>query len=67
MTREEILEEVRFQGELRGLAATTLNNYYLCIRQYQNYYGKPADELTVSDVQRYLHYLLTERRLKRVR
>jgi len=65
MTREEILDKVRFVGELRGLAATTLNNYYLYIRQYQNYYGKPADELTVSDVQRYLHYLLTERRLKK--
>ena len=67
MTREEILDKVRFVGELRGLASTTLDNYYLYIRQYQNHYGKPADELTIGDVQRYLHYLLTERKLKRVR
>lgn len=65
MTREEILEKVQFQGELRGLSAKTQYNYYLCIRQYQNHYGKPADELTIGDVQRYLHYLLTERRLKK--
>lgn len=65
MTREEILEKVRFQGELRGLSAKTQHNYYLYIRQYQNYYGKPADELTLSDVQQYLHYLLKERKLKK--
>jgi len=65
MTREEILEKLRFQGELRGLSAKTLNNYYLLIRQYQNHFNKPADELTLSDVQNYLHYLLTERKLKK--
>lgn len=63
MTREEILEKVQFQGELRGLSAKTQYNYYLYIRQYQNYYDKPADELTISDVQGYLHYLRMERRL----
>jgi site-specific recombinase XerD len=65
MTREEILEKVRFQGELRGLATTTLNNYIIYIRQYQNHFGKAADELTISDVQKYLHYLLMDRKLKK--
>ena len=65
MTREEILERVRFQGELRGLAPSTLHNYWLYVRQYQNHYGKPADELGISDVQKYLHHLLYGRKLKK--
>ncbi len=65
MTREEILERVQFQVELRGLSVSTQNNYYLLIRQYQNHFGRAADTLTVSDVQTYLHYLLTERKLKK--
>jgi len=65
MTREEILERVRFQGELRGLAPSTLHNYWLYVRQYQNHYGKPADELGISDVQKYLHHLLHGRKLKK--
>jgi len=65
MTREEILDRVRFQGELRGLAPSTLHNYWLYVRQYQNHYGKPADELGISDVQKYLHHLLYGRKLKK--
>lgn len=65
MTQEEILEKVRFQGELRGLSAATQRGYLQQVRRYQNHYGRPADELTIHDVQRYLHYLLTERRLQK--
>ena len=65
MTREEILDRVRFQGELRGLAPSTLHNYWLYVRQYQNHYGRPADELGISDVQKYLHHLLYGRKLKK--
>lgn len=65
MTQEEILEQVQFQGELRGLSAKTQYDYYLYVRQYQNHFGKPADELTISDAQAYLHHLLMERKLKK--
>ena len=65
MTREEILEKVRFQGELRGLSQRTWYNYYLLVRQFQDYFDRPADELTLRDVQIYLHYLLTERKFKK--
>jgi site-specific recombinase XerD len=62
MTKEEVLEKVRFHSELRGHAGITTKGYVLISKQYQDYYDKPATELDLADVQRYLHYLLTERK-----
>lgn len=66
MTKEEVLEKVRFHSELRGHASGTTKEYILITKQFQDYYDKPATELDITDVQGYLHYLLTERKLAKV-
>jgi site-specific recombinase XerD len=49
--------------ELRGRVPGTVEDYQTKIRLYQEYYDKPADELGIEEIQGYLHYLLTEKKL----
>lgn len=63
MTKEEILERVKFHAELRGLSKHTVEEYCIKAKLFQNHYDKPATELDVTDIQNYLHYLKTERNL----
>ena len=63
MTKEEILENVKFHTELRGLSKNTQDEYYTKTKALQNYFNKPATELDIEDIQKYLHYLYTEKNL----
>jgi site-specific recombinase XerD len=63
MTQEEILERVRFHAELRGLSHHTVIEYITKAKLYQQHYGKPADELGLTDIQNFLHYLQHERQV----
>jgi site-specific recombinase XerD len=63
MTKEEILERVKFHAELRGLSRHTIEEYYIKAKMFQNHYDKPATELDVTDIQNYLHHLKYERKL----
>ncbi len=63
MTKEEILQKLEFDTRLRGLSKNTQAEYYTKVKQFQNYYDKPATELTVEDIKNYLYYLLDEKGL----
>jgi site-specific recombinase XerD len=63
MTQEEIVEKVRFYARLRGLSKNTEEEYATKAKAFQKHYGKPATELNLADIQNYLYYLLTERKL----
>ena len=63
MTKEEVLEKVKFDITLRGLSKNTQDEYYTKAKQFQDFYDKPATELNVEDIQKYLYYLLTEKGL----
>jgi len=63
MTKEKILERVKFHAELRGLSKHTIEEYCIKARMFQNHYGKPATELDITDIQNYLHHLKSERKL----
>ncbi len=63
MTREEVLERVKFHAELRGLSVNTVEEYICKAKMFQNHYGKPATELNITDIQNYLHYLKMEKKL----
>ena len=63
MTKEEILERVKFHAELRGLSKVTIEEYCSKAKMLQNHYDKPATELDITDIQNYLHYLKYERKL----
>lgn len=63
MTKEEILEKLKYEAILRGLSKNTQDEYYTKAKQYQDYYDKPATELNIDDIKNYLYYLLTEKGL----
>jgi len=63
MREKEILEKLQKDLEVRGRSAVTIKDYTLKIRLYQEYYNAPADELGIEEIQDYLHYLLTEKKL----
>ena len=61
MTKDEILQKLQFDTKLRGLSKNTQDEYYFKVKHFQNYYDKPATELTVDDIKNYLYYLLNEK------
>ena len=63
MTKEKILQKLQFDTILRGLSKNTQDEYYTKVKQFQNYYDKPATELTIEHIKNYLYYLLTEKGL----
>jgi site-specific recombinase XerD len=63
MTKEEVLNKLMFDVELRGLSKNTKNEYYSRVKSYQNHYNKPATELGEEDIREFLHYLTTEKKL----
>lgn len=50
MTQAEILAQVQFQCELRGLSPKSSKNYYLFARLYQEHFDRPADEMGVEEI-----------------
>jgi len=63
MKKEEILAKFRKDLELRGRRPKTIEDYETKVRLYQDYYDRPADEMGIEEMQGYLHYLLTEKKL----
>ncbi len=63
MTKDAILERVRFHAELRGLSHHTIAEYCSKVKLFQNHYDKSADQLDITDIQNYLHYLLYDKKL----
>jgi len=59
MTKEEILQKLRFEMELRGRQPITIEYYISKVRLYQDYFDKPADQMGEAEISQYLHYLLT--------
>jgi len=59
MTKEEILQKLRFEMELRGRQPITIDYYISKVRMYQDYFDKPADQMGEAEISEYLHYLLT--------
>lgn len=56
MTQKEILDRVQYHCDLRGLSKWTTQGYYGDAKRFQEFYGKPADELGIVHVQGYLHH-----------
>lgn len=63
MTKEQILQQLKFDMELRGLSKNTQDEYYTKAKIFQNYFNKPATELDERHIRKFLHYLITEKKL----
>lgn len=63
MTQDEILNQLKFDMELRGLSIHTQEEYLTKAKMFQNHFGKPATELGIEEIHEFLHYLKTEKKL----
>lgn len=63
MTKQEILDRVQFHTELRGLSKNTQDEYYTKAKAFQNHFDKPATELDIIDIQKYLHHLYVDKNM----
>jgi len=63
MTKEEIMEKLVKDLEVRGRSVETIKEYTTKVRLFQDYYGKPADQMGEAEIIGYLHYLATEKRI----
>ncbi|HCT64807.1 MAG TPA: integrase [Lachnospiraceae bacterium] len=63
MTKEQVLEKLKFDVELRGLSKHTQDEYYTKAKIFQNHFDKPATELGEEDIRTFLHYLTVEKGL----
>ena len=61
MTKQEILEKLRFDLELRNRSNDTVEDYQTHVRMFQDHFDKPADQMGEEEISKYLHYLLTEK------
>lgn len=63
MTKEEILQKLVKDLEMRGRSPATIREYTTKVRLYQDYYDKPADQMGEREIIDYLHYVATEKKL----
>ena len=64
MTKEQVLEQLKFDLESRGRSPSTVEDYMAKVGLFQDHYGKPADQMGETEILEYQHYLLTEKKLK---
>jgi len=64
MTKEQILEKMKYDLESRGKSQSTVDDYADKVRRFQDYFGKPADQMGEVEILGYQHYLLNEKKLK---
>jgi len=64
MTKEQILERLKFDLESRGRSAATVKEYTEKVRLYQDHFEKPADQMGEAEIMEYQHYLITVKGLK---
>ncbi len=63
MDKQQIIEKLTRDMQLRGLNRSTIKEYCQRINQFQEYFEKPATELWEPEIRTYLHYLSNERKL----
>lgn len=61
MTKQEILEKLKFDMELRKRTKDTIRDYEMHVRLYRDYFDKPADQMREDEIRKFLHYLITEK------
>lgn len=63
MTKEQILEKLRFDLESRGRSPDTIEDYARHVRMFQDYFDKPADQMREAEIMEFQHHLVTEKGL----
>jgi len=61
MTKQEILNKLKFDLELRNRTKDTIRDYLMHVRLFQDYFDKPADQMGVDEIREFLHHCLNEK------
>lgn len=63
MNQDEILAQLKFDMELRGLSIHTQEEYLTKSKIFQEHFNKPATELGEKEIREFLHYLSVTKKL----
>lgn len=63
MDQHQIIERLKLDLQLRGYSKGTEKDYSERMRQFLEYFKKPAAELGEQEIREYLHYLKNDRNL----
>ncbi|HEY5585280.1 MAG TPA: site-specific integrase [Ruminiclostridium sp.] len=63
MDKQQIIEKLIRDVQLRGLSKDTEIGYISKVRHFQEYFDKPATELGEKEIREYLHYLTNYKKL----
>jgi len=58
MTKQEILDKLKFDMELRNRSTHTIHDYIRRVQCFQDYFDRPADQMREPEIAEYLHHLL---------
>ncbi len=53
MTKEQVLEKLKFDVQLRGLSKHTQDEYFTKVKIFQNHFDKPATELDEKHIREF--------------
>ena len=62
MSKNEILQKLVKNFEVRGRSHMTIKDYKAKVRLFQVYYDRPSDQLREDEINSYLHYLATAKK-----
>ena len=65
MTLKEQLHRMEQDLQLRGMSASTQFNYLRAVRKYSEYFKKPPDQITESELRDYFIYLKNVKKFSR--
>ena len=63
MTKQETLDKMRFDMELRNMSASTIHDYTIRVRCFQDHFDKPAEQMREPEIREYLHHLLHTKKI----
>jgi len=61
---EQYLRKLQEDMELRGFADNTKDYYFRHVKEFLKHWGRPPEAASEDDIGKYLHGLITEKRLK---
>ena len=60
----ELREKMKMDMELKGYSPRTIKNYIGHVSNFAKYYNKSPELLRETEIRQYLHYCITERKLR---
>jgi len=58
MTKQEVLDKLKFDMEFRNRSEHTIHDYIRRVQCFQDYFNRPADQMREPEIAEYLHHLL---------